>query len=173
MKKKSSSSSSDDSDVKMKDKKDGTVTQQQKKKDDDDSSSSEMHIVKPGTDTKMTDNFNEKGNNKRKREEDQTTNKRRKKNDGTADAKVKVRLGNLSFELDGKDEEIKKHFAECGEITGVEMIKKRDGKFAGVAIIEFADEEGANEAMKWNETDFFGRKLKLSFSSEEGGGKKK
>jgi len=37
----------------------------------------------------------------------------------------KIRVGNLSFELDGKEDEIKALFSDCGGINSVEMIKKK------------------------------------------------
>jgi len=83
---------------------------------------------------------------------------------------TRVRLGNLSFELDGQDEEIKKHFQSCGNVVKVEMITKVDGRFAGVSIVEFADKGAAAKAIETlNETEFHGRNLKLSYSNERNG----
>jgi nucleolin len=135
-----------------------------KKGSDSSSSSSEMHVVKPGADVKMTA---DKGVKRKREDEGNDPNKKRKMNDGgAAGAGVKVRLGNLSFELDGKDDEIRKTFEGCGEINSIEMITRRDGKFAGVAIIEFADNDGAQASLKLNDNDLYGRMMKLSLSTE-------
>jgi len=49
----------------------------------------------------------------------------------------------------------------------VELITKRDGKFAGVAIIEFETPEAATSALDKNEQEFFGRKMFLTYAKEE------
>jgi len=124
-------------------------------------------------DVKMTD-ADQKGV-KRKRDNDEATNAKKRKMNGetTGAGNLKVRVGNLSFELDGCDADIKKHFEDCGEVKSVEMITRRDGKWAGVAILEFADEESAKNATKKNDEDFYGRKMSVSFSTEGSGGPKK
>jgi len=139
-----------------------------------------MHIdLKSGSktnDAKMTD-ADSKGV-KRKRDNDEQTNaKKRKMNNGEGEATgtgdLKVRVGNLSFELDGYDEDIKKHFEDCGEVKSVEMITRKDGTWAGVAILEFADEDSANNALKKNNEDYYGRKMTVSLSTDRAGGPKK
>jgi len=128
-----------------------------------------MHVVKPGADAKMSDKGADKGVKRKREDEGNDANKKRKMNNGDAagaGAGIKVRLGNLSFELYGRDDEIKKHFEGCGDINSVEMIARRDGKFAGVAIIEFADNDGAQASLKLNDNELYGRKMKLSLSTE-------
>jgi len=138
-----------------------------KEEEDEDSDSEELHVVKP-EDTPSLKGI------KRKREDDTNdfNSKKRKIDTKGGDGGTKVRLGNLSFDLDGKDDEIKQQFSDCGEIKGVELIQKRDGKFAGVAIIEFETAEGATNALAKNEEEFYGRKMLLSYPKEEktGGG---
>jgi len=112
---------------------------------------------------------------KRKRDEvDNSTNKKRKlENGGSTNGggvSVKVRLGNLSFELDGQVDEIKNQFSDCGEILNVEMIARHDGRWAGVAILEFANQDGANKALEMHDQDFWGRKMSLSYPKEPSGG---
>jgi len=50
------------------------------------------------------------------------------------------------------------------------MITRRDGRFAGVAIIEFEDTDSAASALEKHDQDFYGRKMNLSYSTEESGG---
>jgi len=52
------------------------------------------------------------------------------------------------------------------------MITKKDGKFAGVAIVEFESPEAASKALERNEEEFYGRKMFLSYPKEERGGAK-
>jgi nucleolin len=149
------------------------TTKKDKEESSSDSSSSEMHIdlKSKSNDVKMTD-ADQKGI-KRKRDSDEPTNaKKRKMNNGEGEAtgNLKVRVGNLSFELDGYGEDIKKHFEDCGEVKSIEMITRKDGKWAGVAILEFADEDSANNALKKNNEDFYGRKMAVSFSTDRAGG---
>jgi nucleolin len=134
--------------------------------EDESGSSSEMHIDlggKKAADTKGV---------KRKREDngdDEEGNKKRKLNNGGG-GNTKVRLGNLAFDLDGQIDEVKKQFADCGKIKNVEMITRKDGRFAGVAIIEFEDTDAAASALEKHDQDFYGRKMNLSYSTEESGG---
>jgi len=138
--------------------------------EEEDSDSEELHVVKP-EDTPSVKGI------KRKREDDTNNdfNKKRKidTNGGNGtNSGTKVRLGNLSFDLDGKGDEIKDLFSDCGGIKNVELITRRDGKFAGVAIIEFEAAEGASSALAKNDEEFYGRKIKVSYPTEErtGGG---
>jgi len=49
------------------------------------------------------------------------------------------------------------------------MITRKDGRFAGVAIIEFEDAADAASALEKHDQDFYGRKMNLSYSTEESG----
>jgi len=112
---------------------------------------------------------------KRKQEVDNSFNKKRKLEDGTngganGGAGTKVRVGNLAFIMEGKAEEIKTLFAECGAIKNVEMITRRDGSFAGVAIIDFEDGAGAAKALEYHDQDLQGRKMNITLATEERAG---
>jgi len=124
-------------------------------------SDSELHIVKP--DDKVESNGN---GTKRKREPEKDTQSKKPKVVSSGGGNTKVRLGNLSFDLDGNEEEIKTLFAECGTIKSVELIKRQDSSFAGVAIIEFETEAEANKAIEKHDEEFYGRKMNLSFAKD-------
>jgi nucleolin len=177
----SSSSSSDDNEKPQLNKQTATkkaqnsatqnkvVTQTIKKSSSEESSSEEMHVVKPpptnNKDIKMTDVQDTKGQKRKKPEESGNNfNKKRKLEGGSG--KTKVRLGNLSFELDGQIDEIKSQFKDCGNIVNVEMISRTDGRFAGVAILEFETEDAASKALEMNDQEFYGRKMNISYSNE-------
>jgi len=93
--------------------------------------------------------------------------KKRKLNDAGGDGNTKVRLGNLSFDLDGQVDEIKKLFEDCGKVKNVQMITRKDGRFAGVAIIEFENASAATSALEKHDQDLYGRKMNLSYSTED------
>jgi len=124
-----------------------------------------MHIVKPaGKDVNMTD----ASSSKRKFDNDDGSAKKRKiDTNGGGGVNTKIRLGNLSFDLDGKDDEIKTKFESYGPVKHVEMIARKDGKFAGVAIIEFETVDAATSSLALNDEDFYGRKMKVTFSTED------
>jgi len=50
------------------------------------------------------------------------------------------------------------------------MITRRDGKWAGVAILDFAEEASAKNALNKNNEDFYGRKMSVSYSTDRAGG---
>jgi len=136
-----------------------------KKKEDAESGSDESsEIIKKDNPT---------GSLKRKRNEvDNTVNKKRRvdENGGGTGEGTKIRLGNLSFELDGQVDEIKNQFTDCGEIVNVEMIQRNDGRWAGVVIIEFSSEDAAKKAIEMHDQEFWGRKMSISYPKERGGG---
>jgi len=136
--------------------------------EDEDSDSEELHVVKP----EDTPSIGKGIKRKREDETNDFNSKKRKIDTKGGDGATKVRLGNLSFDLDGNSEEIKEHFSSCGEIKNVELIQNREGRFAGVAVIEFETAEGATNALARNEEEFHGRKMFLSYPKEEktGGG---
>jgi len=139
-----------------------------KKGDEEESeeeSSEEIKRINPGD--------NNQGLKRKRNEVDNSVNKKRKiegNGGGNGGEGTKVRLGNLSFELDGNVDEIKNQFSECGEIVNVEMIQRHDGRWAGVAIIEFSSEDGAKKALEMHDQDFWGRKMSISYPKERGGG---
>jgi len=142
-----------------------TAPPTKKKEGSEESESEELHIVK------KDDN---KGG-KRKREDEKESNgdsskKRKIDTNGGGGGNTRVRVGNLAFDLAGKDDEIKELFNECGGINKVELIQNREGRFAGVAIVEFDSKEAASKALEKDGEEFHGRQLKLSYANEEKGG---
>jgi len=157
LKKTSSSSESDITIPKINDK-----PVKAKKGGSSDDSSEELHIVKPGDD-------GEKGQ-KRKKEPEDTSNKKRKldtSNDGNSSGNVRVRVGNLAFALEGNENDLKDQFKSCGTITKVEMINKRDGRFAGVAILDFESTDAAAKALELHDQPLYDRKMNVSYANEE------
>ncbi|GJQ10810.1 hypothetical protein GpartN1_g4983.t1 [Galdieria partita] len=72
-----------------------------------------------------------------------------------------VYVGNVDY--GSTPEELQTHFKECGTINRVTILcDKFTGHPKGFAYIEFATEEGANNAVILNESLFRGRNLKVS-----------
>eukprot|EP00871_Galdieria_phlegrea_P003719 jgi/Galph1/4348/GphlegSOOS_G2998.1 len=72
-----------------------------------------------------------------------------------------IYVGNVDY--GATPEELQSHFKECGTINRVTILCDRfTGHPKGFAYIEFAMEEGANNAVFLNESLFRGRTLKVS-----------
>jgi len=146
------------------------------KQESSEDSSDELHIVKPNEDVKMADVKGIKGGQKRKREivEDNTVNKKRKldtngdtNGDANGSGNTKIRVSNLAFSLEGKDQEIKDQFKSCGNIASSEMIYRADGRWAGVCLLIFENEEGAAKALELNDVELYERPMNVSYPREE------
>jgi len=142
-----------------------------KKKEEEESSGSEEESSEI---KRITPDDNPKGLKRKRDGVDNTMNKKRKVDgnggsSGGGGEGTKVRLGNLPFDLDGQVDEIKNQFSDCGEIVNVEMINRNDGRWAGVAIIEFKTEDAAKKALGMHDQDFWGRKMNLSYPKPPGG----
>lgn len=76
------------------------------------------------------------------------------------DTKTTVFVGNLYYKA--KDEELRQHFKDCGEIHSVRIIRDpvtHMGK--GFAYVRFASKQGYLAALKLNMSDFFNRQLRI------------
>jgi len=123
---------------------------------EDESSEEQLHIVKPPTKDEPISN-----NLKRKREpENDEANKKRKLDGG--EEGTKVRVGNLSFALDGKEDDMREQFKSCGTIKSVEFIKNDKGWFSGAAILEFETADEANKALELHDQEFFDRLMNVT-----------
>ena len=56
-------------------------------------------------------------------------------------------------------------FAPCGEVLEVRLLRKEDGKSKGIAFVKFATESARTEAINLNETEQFGRPIKVEKSN--------
>merc|ERR1712216_712833 len=76
----------------------------------------------------------------------------------------------LPFEA--TEDELKKLFADCGEIKNLRMPLNEEGKSKGIAFCEFAEPASLEKAKEFNETEFGGRTIYVS-QAGEGKGKGK
>jgi len=80
---------------------------------------------------------------------------------------VKVRVHNLAFAMEGKDQEFEDFFKECGEIVCSELISRRDGSFAGVGLLTFKNQASAEAAVAFDNSDLYGRQIRVAFAEEK------
>merc|ERR1711957_382380 len=90
---------------------------------------------------------------------------------GKGNKEFELFIGGLPFAA--TEEQLKKDFAECGEIVNLRMPLNEEGNSRGIAFMELKDQEGVDKALKFHETDYGGRTLTVKKSGEgKGKGKK-
>ena len=76
---------------------------------------------------------------------------------------MEIFVGNLSFDLTRG--ELETAFAPCGEIVKTRMLFDRDGRFRGIAYIEFAETADAKKAIaELNGSELKGRAMRVDYS---------
>jgi len=71
------------------------------------------------------------------------------------------------------EESLNKDFGECGEVVTLRMPLNEEGACKGFCFIKYADKEGMDKAMKFNETDYGGRTIYCSDAAIKPEGKGK
>jgi RNA recognition motif-containing protein len=80
-------------------------------------------------------------------------------------ASKRVYVRNMNFLTD--DKKLREFFAECGEITSIEIpVFEDSGKSRGIAYIEFATEEGASQALNYDCSKLDGRTVNVASSKK-------
>eukprot|EP00446_Apocalathium_sp_SHHI-4_P040595 CAMPEP_0177328954 /NCGR_PEP_ID=MMETSP0368-20130122/19712_1 /TAXON_ID=447022 ORGANISM="Scrippsiella hangoei-like, Strain SHHI-4" /NCGR_SAMPLE_ID=MMETSP0368 /ASSEMBLY_ACC=CAM_ASM_000363 /LENGTH=411 /DNA_ID=CAMNT_0018789143 /DNA_START=20 /DNA_END=1253 /DNA_ORIENTATION=+ len=80
---------------------------------------------------------------------------------------LQVYLGGLPFIAEAKI--LKKDFGECGEMSKFRMLMNdKTGKFRGVAFVTYKDQAGVNKALKYNDTEYGGRKISVKLADPKG-----
>ena len=79
---------------------------------------------------------------------------------GNKNPDLTVFVGGLPFETDS--ETLKGVFDECGKINNVRMISN-----GSCGFIDFDNAEGVTEAIKWNQTQYAGRSLRVNKASDK------
>ena len=76
---------------------------------------------------------------------------------------MEIFVGNLSFDL--TKAELLNAFSEYGEITNVRMLFDAEGRFRGIAYLDFTDDTKAKEAIsKMSGVVLNGRPMKVDYS---------
>merc|ERR1712196_495857 len=73
-----------------------------------------------------------------------------------------VFVGGLPFST--SEEQIKKDFEECGEVTKFVLPKNDEGQPRGIAFITYASKAGVDAALKFDGDDYGGRTLKVNLA---------
>ena len=83
---------------------------------------------------------------------------------------MNIYVGNLNYNV--TEEELQEVFSEFGSVASVKIIKdQHTGRAKGFAFIGMDQEEdGKNAIEKLNQTEIFGRTIKVS-QAKDGGGK--
>jgi len=86
---------------------------------------------------------------------------------------AKLFVGGLAWAT--KDEGLKAHFEQCGEVTDAKVIMERDtGRSRGFGFVTFGDEASATQAVNTlNGSDLDGRSIRVDTATERparGGG---
>jgi len=71
-------------------------------------------------------------------------------------------MSNLNFK--SREEDIKKHFADCGEIVEVRIPKSKKGFSFGNAYVEFTDTKHVDKAIELNESSLGGRQITVNWA---------
>ena len=85
----------------------------------------------------------------------------------------KLFVGGLAWAT--RDDTLRSHFEQCGEVTDAKVIMERDtGRSRGFGFVTFADEASANKAKdELNGTELDGRSIRVDSATERpprGGG---
>jgi len=136
--------------------------------DDDDDTPAPKAKAKPKAKAVITDEEDEED------EEEEVPPAKRRKSLDVDDGKKKsdeltVYVGGLPWSAE--EQTVKKNFEDCGEIERFNMPKNDEGRPRGCAFITYTTDKGVEEALKFNNTDYGGRTIRVNKASEGAKGK--
>ncbi|XP_040524451.1 RNA-binding protein 34 [Gallus gallus] len=83
------------------------------------------------------------------------------------DNKRSVFLGNLAYDI--SDSAVREHFADCGDVVAVRIVRDRQsGMGKGFGYVLFENTDAVHLALKLNNSDLMGRKLRVKRCVEKG-----
>ncbi|XP_025918577.1 RNA-binding protein 34 isoform X1 [Apteryx rowi] len=83
------------------------------------------------------------------------------------DNKRSIFLGNLSYDI--SDDAVREHFSDCGDVVAVRIVRDRQtGMGKGFGYILFENTDAVHLALKLNNSDLMGRKLRVKRCVEKG-----
>ncbi|XP_052527812.1 RNA-binding protein 34 isoform X1 [Tympanuchus pallidicinctus] len=87
-------------------------------------------------------------------------------NNSLHDNKRSVFLGNLAYDI--SDSAVREHFADCGDVVAVRIVRDRQsGMGKGFGYVLFENTDAVHLALKLNNSDLMGRKLRVKRCSEK------
>ncbi|NXS53350.1 RBM34 protein, partial [Brachypteracias leptosomus] len=82
------------------------------------------------------------------------------------DNKRSVFLGNLSYDI--SDEAVREHFSACGDVVAVRVVRDRStGLGKGFGYVLFENTDAVHLALKLNETELMGRRIRVKRCGEK------
>jgi len=76
------------------------------------------------------------------------------------DKKRSVFIGNLPFDV--QEDELRKHFEDCGDIINVRVVRDRQTSLGkGIAFVQFESKDSVSLAQKLNNSNFQGRTIRV------------
>ncbi|KAM4680106.1 RNA-binding protein 34 [Amazona ochrocephala] len=83
------------------------------------------------------------------------------------DNKRSVFVGNLSYDI--SDDAVREHFSVCGGVVAVRIVRDRNtGLGKGFGYVLFEDTDAVHLALRLNETDLMGRKVRVQRCGDKG-----
>uniref|UniRef100_A0A8C0QLJ8 RNA binding motif protein 34 n=1 Tax=Chelonoidis abingdonii TaxID=106734 RepID=A0A8C0QLJ8_CHEAB len=83
------------------------------------------------------------------------------------DNKRSIFVGNLSYEIE--DDTVREHFSECGNVVAVRLVRdKNTGIGKGFGYVLFENTDAVHLALKLNNSELKGRKLRVKRCVEKG-----
>eukprot|EP00811_Abedinium_folium_P033794 NODE_672_length_2849_cov_3.641440.p1 GENE.NODE_672_length_2849_cov_3.641440~~NODE_672_length_2849_cov_3.641440.p1 ORF type:complete len:847 (-),score=284.11 NODE_672_length_2849_cov_3.641440:309-2762(-) len=76
-------------------------------------------------------------------------------------------VAGLPFDTD--EGTLRKDFEECGEIVRIGLPLNDEGRPRGIAFIQFSTKEGVEKAIKFHDTEYGGRWIRVSCAADRGG----
>eukprot|EP01080_Neovahlkampfia_damariscottae_P001465 gene1465-12084_t len=83
----------------------------------------------------------------------------------TSEPGFSIFVGNLNLKKKTKKKDFMNHFKDCGEITKIEVEKKKD-VFTGKAVVHFTTMESVKKAVKLTNTKLNGKKIRVDANVE-------
>ncbi|RKP36743.1 hypothetical protein BJ085DRAFT_38774 [Dimargaris cristalligena] len=86
-------------------------------------------------------------------------------NPRSRDLKATVFVANLPFTIE--EEAVRRHFAPCGTVVNVRLVRDRDLKFGkGVGYVEFKEQSSAGLALNLNDSTLEKRQIRVTFCQD-------
>ncbi|XP_021245688.1 RNA-binding protein 34 [Numida meleagris] len=83
------------------------------------------------------------------------------------DNKRSIFLGNLAYDI--SDNAVREHFADCGDVVAVRIVRDRQtGMGKGFGYVLFENTDAVHLALKLNNSDLMGRKLRVKRCGDKG-----
>jgi len=122
-----------------------------------------VNVAEPKTRTSSSQPRNER--NEEEREPRQRSTASSSSSRGSTEFSIFV--GNLNFRTDERN--LEDFFSDCGTVTGVRVPTSPEGRSRGFAFVTFDSQASMEAALRKNDMELDGRRVRLDLSSKSGG----